>query len=364
VTLGSDPTVSRDVITDVEYSDLGVLELFRLDKNDGNEFDFAMPEDKGADATDVQQEIKRHRKNGRLCSVYLPVLLFGPSPRSGLTHDQRNILIALTRETTRAKRSHRPDKAAVVVGGEPDAKGTYRFSVCPFLQPGRRYVRFNGNGGYQRRHLRGRGYHLVGKAGKGWLWRAGFTVHGGEDGRRKAVRQFLTVLRTLTDSFGVVAAGWHHRKRCWYSLDDLIAMTSQPAGWARLAQCKLRVYGPEDYIVRWRQYFAARLGFSHIPGDADEGEVAPQPDADPSWIASATDLHVWMCRVGVTDQQLADRLGVTRRLVSGYRSGRRPWSKRFQARLAAAGKAGGEADRKVMPSLMFPNSHQIPSREH
>ena len=50
---------------------------------------------------------------------------------------------------------------------------------------------------------------------------------------------------------------------------------------------------------------------------------------------SATDLHLWMHQQGLTDEALATRLGMSRRSISYYRSGKRPWSKMFENRVAS-----------------------------
>jgi hypothetical protein len=322
---------------DYDQGFLGVMDLFRVRPGGEDVFDFSCAQDGGSKLSDERRlMVHRYRKGGRICSVYLPAFVFGSSPRSKLTYEQRNILIALTRELTRSCGSNRQDRAAVVVGGRPGARGGYRIAACPYLEPGKRYVGFNGNGGYARQHLRGRGYHLVGQNGRGWLWRAGFAVPNEEgEGPWEAVRGFLKELRRLCRPFGLVAAGWHHRRRRWLSLDDLIGLTRTPAGRARLSACVLRVYAPEDYLVRWRGVFAERLGFSFIPGDGDEGQPAPGPGAGAA-VASAADLDDWMRGVGMTDRRLAGRMGVSRSFVSGYRSGRRPWSPKFQNRVTAA----------------------------
>jgi hypothetical protein len=115
----------------------------------------------------------------------------------------------------------------------------------------------------------------------------------------------------------------------------MVELTRTPAGQAWLSGCRLRVYTDEDYLVRWRRYFADRLGFSVIPGDGDEAEPVTPPAADRVTIESAEDLDLWMRKTGLRDQQLAQRLGVSRSYVSRQRSGHKPWSKRFQARVAA-----------------------------
>ena len=109
-----------------------------------------------------------------------------------------------------------------------------------------------------------------------------------------------------------------------------------PAGRAWLGACKLRVYTRDDYLLRWRRYFADCLGFSYVPGDGDEGEPPPprQQNNGPA-IASAIDLDLWKGRAGLTDRQLAEMLEVSQSYVSRVRSGRVPWSKKFAAKVAA-----------------------------
>jgi hypothetical protein len=339
------------VEVDLDHSFLGVLELFRFSVNGERAFDFSRASDDDPEVAAARQErIDAYKQCGRLCSVYLPVLVFGPSPRSGLTGEQRQILIALTRETTRAARSSRQDKAAIVTGGAPAARGPHRIAVCPLLEKGERYVAFNGNGRHRRRHLRGRGYSLIGKTGQGWLSRCGLAIPDDEAAKWTAVRSFLVELGSLAVPFGLVAAGWNARKRQWRSLADMIALTRTPAGRTWLNSCRLRVFTPEDYLTRWRAYFADRLGFSVIPGDGGEGDTAPPTDARSTAVESAEDLDLWMRRQGMTTKELAEAVGLSRRLVSAYRSGRRPWSRAFKASVArvlaarkAAEASGAEA---------------------
>jgi hypothetical protein len=346
-------------VADLDKSSLGVLELYGTEQGGERTFDFARPPWDVKDAKARKDEIDRYKKWGRIWSVYLPALLFGPCPRSGLSHEQRNILTALTRETTRTKHSPRDDKAMIVKGGEPDSK-TARFAVCPFLQPGVRYVAFNGNGSNKRRHLRGRGYQLVGKTKKGWRWRAGFRVPEDAKGKWKTVRSFLTELHKLSGPFGLTVAAWHPAKRQWHCLSELIDLTRTPAGQAWLNGCQLRVYTEEDYLVRWRRYFADRLGFSVIP-DGDEAEPVTPPTADRVTIESAEDLDLWMRRAGLTDQQLSQRLGVSRSYVSRQRSGHKPWSKQFQAHVAAEINADKFAQATETRAAEVPKLTLIPS---
>jgi hypothetical protein len=156
----------------------------------------------------------------------------------------------------------------------------------------------------------------------------------------KAMQRFLKDLLGLAGPFGRVAAAYHPERRQWKPLADLAAMTRTPAGRAWLRGCLLRVYAPEDYLARWRQYFANRLGFSVIPGGDDEdAAAAPVKQVETVGalpiINSALELDALMREAGLTDAALAARLGLSRSYVSGQRSGRRPWSKAFQAGVAA-----------------------------
>src|SRR5262249_9318676 len=144
---------------DLESSFLGVLELFRFSVDGERGFDFSCARDADHEVAKARQErIDAFKQRGRLCAGDLPVLVFGLSPSSGLKGRQRRILIALTRETTRAAKSRRQDKAAIFTGGASAARGPLRIAACPLLEKGLRYVAFNGNGRQRRRHFRGRGY--------------------------------------------------------------------------------------------------------------------------------------------------------------------------------------------------------------
>jgi hypothetical protein len=296
--------------------------------------------DDGEDELTLAQRetVRGLRKQGRAAAVYLPALLLGASPRCSLSRGQRDILTALTHEITRAHSSTRADKAHLVVGGARDTGAEYRVAPCPFLETGVRYVGFNGNGSRKRAWLRGRGYHLLGRTGGGWLSRAGYAVPRDAEGPWKAVRRFLGDLEALSEPFGLVAAGWHPDWREWRPVGEMAALTRTPAGRHWLRWCWLRVYTPADYLIRWRAEFARRMGFSFIPGDSDEGDPAGQDVGQsgsmvPS-IGSPVELDGWMRARGMTDQELAGRLGVSRSYVSRLRAGRRPWSRSFEERLA------------------------------
>jgi hypothetical protein len=142
-------------------------------------------------------------------------------------------------------------------------------------------------------------------------------------------------LGRLSGPFGLVAAGWHRGERRWRSLEEMVALTRTRAGRAWLRSCSLRVYGPEDYAARWRRYFAERLGLGDIPGDGDEGPPPATTETSPA-IGSAADFDAWKARAGLTDRQVGEALGLSESYVSRQGSGRRPWSKTFEAQVVAA----------------------------
>lgn len=279
----------------------------------------------------MTEKIKEDRKAGRLVAVYFPVLLFGYSPCSGLRDTQRELLIALTREITRTAKSRREDKARVVGGGRATADER---DPCPDLPNERRYIAFNGNGSYKRKRLRGHGYRLIGKSRRGWLARAGYAIPMDSKGQWKQVQRFLKDLSALVEPFGLIVAGWHGKKQQWRSLAELIELTKTKAGRRWLERCLLRVYTEDDYLSRWRRYFAKQLGFSVIPGDGDAG-VALDPVTEERFsITSAVELDQWMRQNQLTDAAMAQALGVSRSWIAKQRTGSRPWSIGFQQRLS------------------------------
>jgi hypothetical protein len=193
-----------DKAGNVNLAFLGVLEHCCESENDGvRKYNWEGPEFENDQRTQMAKEcIEDDRRSGRRSAVYLPVLVFGPSPLSGLTHEQRNVLITLTHEITRQNTSQRPDKARLFVGGEcVQIDTTVRLSLPPALAKNEKYVGFNGNGAYRRKWLRGRGYHLVGRNKGGWLQKAGYKVADDMKTQRQQVREFLTNLAALTVFF-------------------------------------------------------------------------------------------------------------------------------------------------------------------
>lgn len=268
-------------------------------------------------AEKLHAKIGRCKKSGRLCSIYLPAWLFAPAV---LEPGPCRVLQAMMRELTRKRtgRTDRPDRAEVIPG-----------TKCPLLEMQRRYVALNGNGRARRNKYHGSGYRLT-----TWMQRAGYPMAEGQL-LWSEVRQFLKDVQALEEPFGIVASGYHSGKREWQPLGRLVDLTRTDAGRKWLRECRLKVYGPEDYLVAWRRYFARALGFSYIPGGSDDGPTpsAAQTGGSTVAIKSALELDAWMRRLGLTERALAEKLGVSQATVSYQRSGRRPWSARFQERL-------------------------------
>jgi hypothetical protein len=304
---------------------LGYLHCFRVDHDKDSgvfTYDFTGVKSHHPDsavADELQELIDEGKKSGRLWAVYYPAWLFGPRV---LPPGPCNILKALTHELTRVRgrRADRPDKAEVIPG-----------STHPILTPGQKYVQFNGNGPGKRARFHGRGYTL-----KTWMERAGYLADADDPSFWKEARRFLKDLQSLGEPFGLVVGGYRLDKREWQSLERLIVLTRSAGGRKWVKGCRLKVFAPEDYLVRWRRHLARALGFSFIPGGPEqEPATSPAPAAPVPVIASAQELDAWMRQQGLTDQMLAERLGVSRALVSYYRSGSRPWSISFQEKLAA-----------------------------
>ena len=157
------------------------------------------------------------RSVAELGAVYMPARVFGSTPRSGLTFAGRNILIALTEEVTRSKRSQRQDKRNNSGRGQGQGR---QFTCFQLPVPRERFTLRTVQRQWPLKtpSSPSAGYHLVGKTGKGWMYRAGFIDSDPDNNPGKPIRRFLVELRSLTGPFSLVAAGWHLQKRAVYSL--------------------------------------------------------------------------------------------------------------------------------------------------
>jgi hypothetical protein len=319
------------------YTDtfLGALEVFGENDYPDRTYHWAVrgfTKPEGDEPADLKEEreanerqlrrIRRLRNKGRLTAIYFPLKLFGASPRMGLSLQQRLLHQAITRELTRGqKKSGRPDKAEVVTGG-----GTANSGVvpCPALEKGGRYVGFNGNGGKRKRHLHGRGYKPF-----VWMRKAAYLLPEDVQALSKQVRGFLGDLECLAEMFSLVVAAWHPRECNWLFLADLSRLTKNEAGQAWLRGCLLRVYTTEDFLVRWRELFARKMGFSIIPDTNREQGVQPTVPT-----LSRLELQAYLNQKGMSADDLAQQLGVSKTLVSLHLSGNRDWTASWQNRVS------------------------------
>ena len=277
----------------------------------------------------VEKEMNNIRVGGHrvkeVLAVYVLARIFGPSPHSGLTHLQCNILKALPMQLTRAPRNNdRADKALVVnVDSSDDPTTEYPVPVCPNLESGH-FIMFNGNRAYRRYRHHGYGFKIA-----TWMENAGYPSTA------KYI-SFLRDLEHLQRDFGLAVFGWNRLDRQWRPLREMLSTCRTTIGRTWLDQCVLRIYATEDYLTRWRRYFAERLGFASIPGGEGENRRPEKKVKKQSRIViqSASELQGWMTTQGLSDQRLADALGVNRATVSHYRTGYRRWSRKFQEKVA------------------------------
>jgi hypothetical protein len=321
-------------LVQIGYGFLGLLENFAVrDQQGARQFDFAQKRPAGEEG----KALVAARKRGEIVPVHLPTKVFGPSAWSGLTGGQRGILTALVREVTRVRKkgqTDRRDRADVLAGNRvPDARGR-RQVVCPLLRPDGRYVAFNGNG-----LRRGLGYLVVGRKRQGWLARCGYvggteinTTWAGKHGVGRTTRQFLGELDELAGLLGLTVVGLAPTTGAWLTLAQARELAALPNGLKALSQIHLRVYGPEDYLDRWRCLFAERGGFSAIPG-ADGPAVLADADALPA--DGGVGLKVRLRRAGLSQDDLARHLGVTKSFVSMLLTGKKAWPAGMRERAEA-----------------------------
>lgn len=319
---------------------LGALEFFGVDGEGSNQsYDFRSPrvltpeqvEALGIEWGDpvyYREKYKRDmkcfrelRRSGRVRSTYLPVLLFGFSYRFRLSPRLFWTHAAIMRELTRDWKSKRPDKAEVFTGGKQTSSSAV---ACPLLEPGAKYVAFNGNGGRgKRRAYHGRGYSI-----KTWMKRSGWVISPDERQERAQIRTFFRNLKELAGLFGFTVAAWHPRRCEWLPLSEMISSLASTAGQSWLEKCRVRIFTEADFLIRWRRLIAEKLGFSMIPDQLQE----KLPVQDPA--SSREQFLIYLSRAGLDRRQLASELGVSQSLVSRHLSGERAWTPTWQGRIA------------------------------
>jgi hypothetical protein len=202
---------------------------------------------------------------------------------------------------------------------------------------------------------RGLGYLIVGKK-RGWLARCGYIgvvdASGkwtGPKGIGRLTRQFLADLAEVAQLLGLTVVGLERTTGAWLTLSQVREIAELSSGLKSLNQIHLRIYGPEDYLERCRCVLAERGGFSAIPG-SDSSPILPDTDvllADPG-----VDLRVRLQRVGLSQDDLAQHLGVSKSFISKLLGGKKAWPEgmwqRAEAFVEAATDASGGRDRSSL----------------
>ena len=118
----------------------------------------------------------------------------------------------------------------------------------------------------------------------------------------------LKDLALLSESFGLVAAAVDKRGQ-WRSLDQLRQMVKEGRSRTGLKTCSLRIFAPADYLIRWRRWFAERLGFSFIPGG--EWSVSQNAVCQHAQAPTADSIRTQLKAAGIQSKQLAAQLNWT-----------------------------------------------------
>jgi hypothetical protein len=257
---------------------------------------------------------------GVVSTALLPLVC---GDRLGLTSRGRAILLALSREVTRAAPDQRPrrqDRAHVFTGGRVPGARRGAWFVCRLLAPSVGYVAACGNG-----RNWGRGYRIA-----TWMRRSGLPVPEDGGGFRAGVRAFLKELAGLAGLLGIVPVGVRGHEV--FDLAQLreLARLGQPRPLHRLRSLCLRLYVRKDYLVQWRQ-LAAEAVAGHAPGS----ELGPEE--------GVVDMRVAMRRANVSQGELAAHLNRGRTYLNKLLNGK-PWPEgllaQAQAFLAARGQGG------------------------
>lgn len=291
----------RHINVDIGSQFLGVLELHATQHQADRtrQYNFS-----GRQQGEAGERLENARRSGQVKTFSVLSRVLGLFDRGILSVQQQTILDGLIGEITRSRSRMRPDHAEIIQGNLVPGPGQGDDStlVCPALATGQRYVSFNGNG--VRRH---RGYRLVGEQGRGWLYKCGFAVTEDWAG---AGREFLTELAGLATVLELVVAAIDPRTKAWHNLEALQTTIGSRTEWQSVDRLHVRVYGPEDYLVRLRTYLAHEIGFQSIPDVPGVGAV---------------DLLGRMTRLGISKAELAEHVGKSRPYISRLLDGTRPW---------------------------------------
>ena len=210
-------------------------------------------------------------------------------------------------ELTRTRRKAGEDIAGEIISGGLVAASNNRAheTYCDLLDPEQEYMAFAGN-----KDRKGRGYQLVGRTGKGWIYRAGYLDAPEMNAKERldGIKSFLKDLEVISEDLGLIPAAISHGK--WKNLDQMMDCTRTGRGLEWLEGCTMRIYTPADWRHRWRQFFSDKLGFDWIPASPDDTDIsceAAQP-RDPQKMTSSNQLRRWLKEEMWTQQRLANEI--------------------------------------------------------
>jgi hypothetical protein len=176
-------------------------------------------------------------------------------------------------------------------------------------------VSFNGQNGYSAVY-RGAGYSMRVR-----LARAGYLSWDDEPSPRRFWKQFHRLFRdlaTLQADFRLTVA-LREQGGSWRSLEEVRQLLRAKGGWPALRGCLVHVYGPADYLERWRKVLCDRARIRPRERQhAHNRRLLPAPVRDGgAWLKAQLE------RVGWGLREAAGRLGVSHTLLSRVITGKR-----------------------------------------
>lgn len=304
---------------------LGVLEAFCI--NDGPDF---RRYDFNPAYENTPKSVVDARKAGRIKSISGPLKMIGTASSSPLTRRQQKLLTGMLAETTRATNSKRPDRARIIYGDQVVGVRRGETIQCPGLESKNRYVTFGGNG-----FRAGMGYRIVGTNDRGWLHKCGYALPEKDGQLSVQVRRFLDDLIELSTALDLRVFGFLPKESRWIDLQTMRRRAEGNRGWTNVDSVHLRIYAPADVHDRLRRLLQA----SHFAPTRESSSQIAELD---STTEHKQPLSQLMTECGVTQQELAERLGLSASFVSQVLSGNKSWpaDRQQAARDILRGKTG------------------------
>jgi hypothetical protein len=163
----------------------------------------------------------------------------------------------------------------------------------------------------------------------GWLARCGYVTTigqeskwAGKDGIGRVTRAFLDDLAEVSRLLGLTMVGLAKTTGEWLDLKRITEIATLPSALKTLSEVHLRIYGPEDYLERCRKMLADLGQFTSIPGGTG-GEAAMGSGVLMGDIN--IDVRVRLQRAGLSQEDLARHLGVSKSFISKVLNGKKPW---------------------------------------